>query len=131
MSRAIEVTVFGTVLCALLLTAGCRKSDKERYSSPSFMIENTIGVIDALKMVLPTKDIHQLAATAGQVSGALANLPTYATSAAGKAKAQKAIEMFEKEVNPAVLSLQYDPAAMARKLDEIRAIVLEVGKEVK
>ena len=131
MNRAITFAVFGTVLCALLLTAGCGKSDKEQYSSPSFMIESTLGVIDGLKKVLPTKDIYQLSLTTGQVSGALADLPTYATSPAGKAKAKKAIEMFEKEVSPTIVSLQYDPAAIGKKLDEIRAIVVEVGKEVK
>ena len=130
MNRGLKITLCGAILCGVLLTAGCGKSAKDTYGAPSFMVESTLAVIDGLKAVLPKKSNYDLLGATARVSGALDHLPSIVPSAAGKAKAQKAAEMYEKEVKPAILSLEYDPAAMAKKVDEIRAVVVEVGKEV-
>jgi hypothetical protein len=130
MNRGLKITFCGAVLCGVLLTAGCGKSAKDTYGAPSFMVESTVAVIDGLKALLPKKSNYDLLGATSRVSGALANLPGIVPSATGKAKAQKVAEMYEKEVKPAILSLEYDPVAMAKKVDEIRAAVLEVGKEV-
>jgi hypothetical protein len=95
------------------------------------MVQSVAAVIDALKDALPSKSIYEIPPASGKVSGALAKLPSIVPSAAGKAKAQKASETFEKELRPVIESLQYDPVAMGKKLDQIRAIVVEVGKEIK
>lgn len=129
MSREVRI-IYSAALCGLLLATGCGKSAKDTYGAPSFMIESTIAVLDGLKKTLGTKDIYALQERTAKVSGALANLPSLVPSPAGKAKAQKAADMYEKEVMPAILSFQYGPAAMGKKLDEIRAVVVEVGKEV-
>jgi hypothetical protein len=107
--------------------AGCGK----KQGSSSFLAESVTATIDALKDTLPSKGNYQVHAAVGTVSSALATLPGYVPSAAGKAKAQKAIDLYEKDVRVTIETLQYDTAAMCKKLDEIRAIVVEVGKEIK
>jgi hypothetical protein len=131
MKRGLTITLFGALLCVVLVAAGCGKSAKDTYSAPSFMVESTLSVIDGLKGVLPKKNIYDLGGATARVSGALANLPGVVPSESGKAKARKAADLYEKEVKPTLLTLEYDPAAMGKKLDEIRATVVDVGKEIK
>jgi hypothetical protein len=130
MNRKLAVALCCAVLSALLLAAGCGKSPQEKYGSNSFMVQSTAAVIDALKDALPSKSMYEIPPAIGKVSGSLAKLPAIVPSAAGKAKIQKASETFEKELRPVIETLQYDAVAMGKKLDQIRATVLEVGKEI-
>lgn len=115
----------------LLLTAGCRKSAQQQFASPSFLLESAIAGVDEMKVYLPRKDGNELTRATAGMSGALTKAVELVPSAEGKAKVQKASDTYEKELRPAIMSLNYDPATMIKKMDEIRATLVEVSKEVK
>jgi len=131
MNGTVKTILFSSALCMTLLTTGCHKSPKEEYGSASFKLEGTVSAINSLKKVLPRKDMYELQGAAGRVGGALQAVPDLVSSPAGKAKAKQAYDSYIKDVATPVMSLQYDPAAMAKKLDEIKATIMEISKEVK
>ena len=82
-------------------------------------------------MILPRKNGNEMSMAAPGTAGSLKAVIDLTPSPAGKAKLQKAYETFNTEIKPALLSADYDPAAMAKKIDEIKAVVVDVSKEVK
>ena len=119
------------LVSAMLLTAGCGGSDKETYGSDSFAMKSALSTVDLLQSVLPAKNPYDLNGYSNSVSASLRSVIPIVPSAAGKAKVQKASEEFDKDMLPALQSGQYDPAAMSKKLDGIKALLQEVSKEVK
>jgi hypothetical protein len=132
MNGTVKILFCGAVLVlgAVLLTTGCSKSPQQQYASGATIFDGVITSLDQLKVILPRKNGNEMSMAAPGMSGSLSSLIALVPSPAGKAKLQKVSETYDKEIKPALLSVDYDPAAMAKKIDEIKAIVVDVSKEV-
>jgi hypothetical protein len=131
MNRTLKIALYSLAAFSMLLSSGCGKSEKDTVNSDAFAMKSSISEIDTLKAALPAKNPHDLDAYTRGGSDALQSALKLVPSAAGKAKVQKASDEFDKELMPTILSGQYDPPAMSKKLDGIKAVLAEVSKEVK
>jgi hypothetical protein len=131
MNGKVTIILFSAVVGAAFLTAGCHGRAQTQYSSAPFLLDSAISGVDSLKMYLPRKNANELMSATAAVSGALKASIDLVPSAGGKAEVQKASETYEKELRPVIMSLDYDPVAIGKKLDDIRATLVKVSKEVK